>query len=73
MNKFEDWLIEVFPVILVFGAGLLAFSVPFIAVTRVLTVQKALSLECGTKYSFIQVAVAGESLSRICQSKKVAQ
>jgi hypothetical protein len=73
MKKFEDWFIDVFPVILAVGAGLLAFSVPFIAVTRVLTVQKALSQECGTKYSFIQVAVAGESLSRICQSKKVAQ
>ena len=73
MNKFKDRLFELLPAVLIFGAALLAFSLPFIAVTRVLTVQKALSLECGTKYSFIQVAVAGESLSRICQSKKVAQ
>ena len=73
MNKFEDRLFELLPAVLIFGAGLLAFSVPFIAVTRVLTVQKALSQECGTNYSLFQVAVAGESLSRICQSKKVAQ
>jgi len=38
-------------------------------VSRVIVTQQALNQECNTDYSFIQVALAGNNLSRICQLK----
>jgi sensor domain CHASE-containing protein len=38
-------------------------------VSRVIVTQQALNQECKTNYSFIQVALAGNNLSRICQIK----
>ena len=38
-------------------------------VSRVIVTQQALNQECKTHYSFIQVALAGNNLSRICQIK----
>jgi len=38
-------------------------------VSRVIVTQQALNQECKTHYSFIQVALAGNNLSRICQLK----
>ena len=38
-------------------------------VSRVIVTQQALNQECNSNYSFIQVALAGNNLSRICQNK----
>jgi sensor domain CHASE-containing protein len=38
-------------------------------VSRVIVTQQVLNQECKTNYSFIQVALAGNNLSRICQIK----
>jgi hypothetical protein len=38
-------------------------------VSRVIVTQQVLNQECKTNYSFIQVALAGNNLSRICQNK----
>jgi sensor domain CHASE-containing protein len=38
-------------------------------VSRVIVTQQALNQECNSNYSFIQVALAGNNLSRICQIK----
>lgn len=40
-----------------------------VGVSRVIVTQQALNQECNTHYSFIQVALAGNNLSRICQLK----
>jgi sensor domain CHASE-containing protein len=40
-----------------------------VGVSRVIVTQQALNQECKTNYSFIQVALAGNNLSRICQIK----
>lgn len=42
---------------------------PIVGVSRVIVTQQALNQECKTNYSFIQVALAGNNLSRICQIK----
>jgi len=42
---------------------------PIVGVSRVIVTQQALNQECNTHYSFIQVALAGNNLSRICQLK----
>ena len=42
---------------------------PIVGVSRVIVTQQALNQECKTHYSFIQVALAGNNLSRICQIK----
>jgi len=38
-------------------------------VSRVIVTQQALNQECNSNYSFIQVALAGNNLSHICQIK----
>jgi hypothetical protein len=37
--------------------------------SRVLTTQQALNQECKTNYNFIQVALSGDNLARLCQIK----
>jgi len=69
MNKFEDRLFKLLSAVLIFGAGLLALIVPVVTVSKVIVTQQVLNQECGTNYSFLQVALAGSNLSRICQSK----
>jgi hypothetical protein len=44
-------------------------SGPIAEVIKVSTTQKALNKQCGTNYNFIQVALAGNNLSRLCQIK----
>jgi len=36
---------------------------------RVITTQQALNQECKTNYNFIQVALSGDNLARLCQIK----
>lgn len=45
-------------------------ATPVIGYYRVSTLQKALNQECGTNYSILDVATAGEELQRLCQIKK---
>ena len=66
-NKFDisDFLnisIVTLPVILFVIVILIGFG-------KVITTQQALNQECKTNYNFIQVALAGNNLSRICQIK----
>lgn len=38
-------------------------------ITRAVTTQQALDQECKSNYNLLQVALAGDNLSRICQLK----
>jgi hypothetical protein len=51
------------------GAVLVLLAAPITGVMQVLTTQKALNEQCGTHYNFLQVATAGDNLSRLCQIK----
>jgi len=64
MNRFDlsDILILIAIVVMLIGA-------PTIGVLRVMTTQQALNQQCGTHYNFIQVALSGDNLSRLCQIK----
>ena len=44
-------------------------SAPVIGITRVITTQQVINQECKTNYNFLQVALAGDNLSRLCQIK----
>jgi len=48
---------------------LMILSAPFSEIFRIITTQKALNEQCKTNYNFIQVATAGDDLSRLCQIK----
>jgi len=50
-------------ILLVFLGG------PAVFIARTITTQQALKQECKTNYNLIQVALAGDNLSRICQIK----
>jgi hypothetical protein len=57
-------------ILLVFALAIVGIiATPIANVGRILATQKALNAECGTEYSFIDVALAGDNLSRICQIK----
>ena len=56
--------------VLVFGGVILLFlATPITGVMKVMTTQKALNEQCGTHYSFIEVATSSDNLSRLCQIK----
>ena len=63
-NNFDlfDILTVVVIIVILFGA-------PTIGVLKVITTQQALNQQCGTNYNFIQVALSGDNLSRLCQIK----
>lgn len=42
---------------------------PAVFISKTVTTQQALNQECKTNYSLLQVALAGDNLSRICQLK----
>ena len=54
-------------IILVFV--LMFVGAPLVGISRVITTQQALNQECKTNYSFLQVALAGDNLARLCQIK----
>ena len=58
---FPIWFVMVFTVVTV---GPITF------IMKTTTTQQALNKECKTSYSFIQVATAGDNLSRLCQIKQ---
>ena len=51
--------------------GFVAFflAAPIVGASRVIVTQQAINQECGSNYSFLQIALAGDNLSRICQIK----
>lgn len=42
---------------------------PAVFIAKTVTTQQALNQECNTNYNLLQVALAGDNLSRICQLK----
>jgi len=57
------------PIFMIFCFFLLLVSAPIVGVSRVIVTQQALNQVCGSNYTFLQVALAGNNLSRICQIK----
>ena len=43
---------------------------PATFIIKTTTTQQALNQECKTNYNFLQVAVSGDNLSRLCQIKQ---
>ncbi|NBR24660.1 MAG: hypothetical protein EBU08_13005 [Micrococcales bacterium] len=56
-------------IVTIVGCVILILVASIVGVSRVIVTQQALNQECKTHYSFIQVALAGNNLSRICQLK----
>jgi hypothetical protein len=56
-------------IVTIVGCVILILVASIVGVSRVIVTQQALNQECNTHYSFIQVALAGNNLSRICQLK----
>ena len=57
----------ILPTLCFAAAGLLVMIAVGGSVGQVLVTQNALNQSCKTNYNFIQVALAGNNLSRICQ------
>ena len=57
------------PIFMIFCFFLLLVSAPIVGVSRVITTQQALNQECKTNYNFLQVALSGDNLARLCQIK----
>ena len=56
--------------VFIFSIVVIGFiSAPVIGISRVITTQQAINQECKTNYNFLQVAFAGDNLSRLCQIK----
>jgi hypothetical protein len=56
-------------ILTIVGCIVVLLVASIIDVSHVIVTQQVLNQECKTNYSFIQVAVAGNNLSRICQIK----
>jgi len=59
-DEFTLYIITVSSVLIFIAISLIA---------RVTTTQQALKLQCGVSYNLLQVAAAGDNLTRICQYK----
>ena len=57
------------PIFIIFVVALMFVGIPLTGVGRVIATQQALNQECKTNYSFLQVALAGDNLARLCQIK----
>jgi hypothetical protein len=63
---------DLYDFISIFAIGVFFITIvgaPIVGVSRVIVTQQALNQECGSNYTFLQVALAGNNLSRICQIK----
>jgi hypothetical protein len=56
-------------IVTIVGCIVIVLVASIVDASRVIVTQQALNQECGSNYSFIQVALAGNNLSRICQNK----
>jgi hypothetical protein len=66
-NNFD--LFDIVPLLIIVIVVIGFVGAPIAGVIRVTTTQQALNQECGTNYNFIQVALSGDNLSRLCQIK----
>jgi len=57
------------PVFFIFVFALMFVAAPVVGVGKVIATQQALNQECKTNYNFLQVALAGDNLARLCQIK----
>ena len=67
MKNFD--LFELIQTLVIGGGIALLVSAPIVGASRVIVTQQAINQECGSNYSFLQVALSGNNLSRICQIK----
>ena len=56
-------------IFIIFAVALMFVGAPLVGISRVITTQQALNQECKTNYNFIQVALSGDNLARLCQIK----
>ena len=54
---------------MIFAFAFMFVAVPLTGVGKVIATQQALNQECKTNYNFLQVALAGDNLARLCQIK----
>jgi hypothetical protein len=66
-NSFDPF--DYIPTFIVVVFILILVGAPIVGIGRVITTQQALNQECKTNYSILQVALAGDNLSRLCQIK----
>jgi hypothetical protein len=57
------------PIFMIFAFAFMFVAVPLTGVGKVIATQQALNQECKTNYNFLQVALAGDNLARLCQIK----
>jgi hypothetical protein len=57
------------PIFMIFVVALMFVAAPVVGVGKVIATQQALNQECKTNYNFLQVALAGDNLARLCQIK----
>ena len=70
MNRKSSFdIFDYIPIFFIFAVALMFVGAPLVGISRVITTQQALNQECKTNYNFIQVALAGDNLARICQIK----
>lgn len=70
MNRKSSFdLSDFIPIFIIFSFALVFVGAPLVGISRVITTQQALNQECKTNYSFLQVALAGDNLARLCQIK----
>ena len=62
-------LFGLIPIFMIFVFALMFVAAPVVGVGKVIATQQALNQECKTDYSFLQVALAGDNLARLCQIK----
>ena len=70
MNRKSSFDISAYiPIFIIFVVALMFVAAPVVGVGKVIATQKALNQECKTNYNFLQVALAGDNLARLCQIK----
>ena len=60
---------DLFQTLVIVGVIITFVVAPIVGASRVIVTQQAINQECGSNYSFLQIALAGDNLSRICQIK----
>jgi len=60
---------DLFQTLVLVGVVAIFVSAPIVGAGQVIVTQQVINQECGSNYSFMQVALAGNNLSRICQIK----
>lgn len=66
-NNFDSF--DALIILLTAGIVLAFVAAPITGYVRITTTQQAINKECKTNYNFLQVALAGDNLFRLCQIK----